>query len=183
MTENIAKERVCLGAIVGVHGVRGEVKVKSWTAADCDVSAYGLLQNKDGSRQFSLKVTGHSKELLRCKIKGVDDRNAAEALIGTELYVDREVLPELAEEEFYQADLIGLKVMDLSSGKEAGTIAGIYNFGAGDILEIKVSATGKLEMLPFTKEYVPQVRIREGYVAVSSLLMNFAADDEECNEG
>ena len=174
-------ERICLGAIVGVHGIKGEVKVKSFTADDVDVDAYGKLENKDGSKSFALKVVGHSKELLRCKIKGINDRNAAESLIGTELFVNREVLPELDEEEYYLADLIGLKVLDKSS-VEVGVVAGVYNFGAGDILEIKVLETGKLEMLPFTKEYVPEVNIAKGYVTVSSTLMNYAPENEKEND-
>ena len=180
-----SKERVCLGAIVGVHGVRGEVKVKSFTADDTDIDAYGVLENKDGSKSFALKVVGRSKELLRCKIKGIIDRNAAENLIGTELYVNREVLPELDEEEYYLTDLIGLKVVEKSSEIEVGTVAGVYNFGAGDILEIKLIENNKLEMIPFTKEYVPEVEISEGYISVTSTLMNYATDDEkdESDEG
>ena len=172
-------EQVCLGVITGVHGIRGEVKVKSFTTDEVDVASYGKLNNKDGSKSFALKVVGRSKELLRCKIKGVDDRNAAEALIGTELYVNRNVLPELDEEEYYLADLVGLKVIEQSSNQEVGTIAGVYNFGAGDILEIRINANNKLEMIPFTKEYVPEIRLQEGYVIVSSTLMNYAPESEK----
>ncbi len=172
-------ERICLGKIVGVHGIKGEVKVKSFTDNDTDVAVYGKLENKDGTKIFALKVIGHSKELLRCKIKGIDDRNAAEALIGTELYVNRDVLPELEEEEYYLADLVGLKVLDISSESEIGTVAGVYNFGAGDILEIKVNSTNKLEMIPFTKEYVPDVKVLEGYITVTTVLLNYAPEDEK----
>ena len=175
----IEKERVCLGVISGVHGIKGEVKVKSFTVADKDIGSYGTLENKDASKTFVLKVIGRSKELLRCKIKGIDDRNAAETLIGTELYVNREVFPDLEDDEYYLADLIGLKVFEQSSEIEVGTVAGVYNFGAGDILEIKVKATSKLEMLPFTKEYVPEVKVKEGFVVVSSVLMNYAPEEEK----
>ena len=171
-------ERICLGKITGVHGIRGEVKIKSFTDFDTDIAAYGNLENKDGSKSFSLKVIGHSKELLRCKIKGVDDRNSAEALIGTELYVNRNVLPELDDEEYYLTDLIGLKVFEKSSELEVGTVAGVYNFGAGDILEIKLM-DNKLEMIPFTKEYVPEVKINDGYVIVSSSLMKYAKEEDK----
>lgn len=174
-------KRVCLGAIVGVHGIKGEVKVKSWTAKDRDIGSYGVLQDKSGNREFCLKVVGHSKELLRCKIKGIDDRNAAEALIGTELYINRKALPDLAEEEYYQTDLIGLRVLAEPDLAEIGQVTGIYNFGAGDILEIKISDTGKTEMIPFTKVYVPKVNIKEGYVVVSGALSDFA-DEEEADE-
>ncbi len=172
-------ERICLGKITGVHGIKGEVKIKSFTSSDADIGTYGNLENKDGSKVFAIKVIGHSKELLRCKIKGIDDRNAAETLVGTELYVNREVLPDLEEEEYYLADLIGLKVIDKNSELEVGTVAGVYNFGAGDILEIKVNSTNKLEMIPFTKEYVPDVKISDNYITVSSVMMNYVIEDKE----
>lgn len=171
-------KRICLGAIVGVHGIRGEVKVKSFTERDADIDKYGPLESKDGSRIFDIRVTGRSKELLRVKIKGVDDRNASEALIGTELYVEKDVLPELAEDEYYHADLIGLDVIEKDSGRSLGNVSGIYNFGAGEILEIKMSGGGKLEMIPFTRQYVPDVRIKEGCIIVESAVMNFAEDDD-----
>ena len=91
------KNRNCLGAVAGVHGIKGEVKVKSFTEVDSDLDKYGLVENEAGDRRFELKVVGHSKELLRVKIKGVDDRNEAEKLIGTAFFVDRSVLPELSE--------------------------------------------------------------------------------------
>ena len=177
--------RICFGAIAGVHGIKGEVKVKSFTEIDSDLDKYGAVENEAGDRKFELKVVGHSKELLRVKIKGVNDRNEAERLIETAFYVDRSVLPELDEEdEFYEADLIGLEVKT-SSGEGAGTVAGLYNFGAGEILEIKVKATGKLEMLPFTKEYVPEVNVKDGYIIVESVLLNFMEDEDdgEADEG
>lgn len=102
-----------MGKIVGVHGIRGEVKVKSYTAVDKDIAAYGDLEDKAAGKRFSLKVTGHSKDLLRIKIRGIDDRTAAETLVGTELYAPRGVLPELKTEEvYYEADLVGMKVLD-----------------------------------------------------------------------
>ena len=172
-------ERICLGKITGVHGIKGEVKIKSFTSDDIDIEKYGKLENKESTMFFTLKVIGRSKELLRCKIKCINDRNAAEALIGTELYVNREVLPELDEEEYYLADLIGLKVIEQSSEEVKGTVAGVYNFGAGDILEIKVLSSGKLEMIPFTKEYVPEVKVSQGYLTVKSVILNYAPEDEE----
>ena len=93
------EEKICLGAIVGVHGIRGEVKVKSFTEDERNLSKYGRVSNKEGNREFDLRITGHSKELLRVKINGVDDRNTAETLIGTGLYIERSRLPEPAEEE------------------------------------------------------------------------------------
>lgn len=96
----MSEKRVCLGKIVGVHGIRGEVKVKSYTAVDKDIAAYGELEDKAAGKRFSLKVTGHSKDLLRIKIKGIDDRTTAENLVGTEFYAPRGVLPELKRKRF-----------------------------------------------------------------------------------
>ena len=173
MTED---KRICIGAIVGVHGIKGEVKVKSFTEPDTNVDKYGAVENKSGSQKFELKVVGHSKELLRVKIKGVNDRTTAEALIGNGFYINREVLPELEDEdEFYEADLIGLEVRQ--DNQVIGTVAGLYNFGAGEIIEIKLKSTGKLEMLPFTKAYVPDIKMSDGYMTVTSASLSFAPDD------
>lgn len=169
--------RICLGAIVGVHGIRGEVKVKSYTATDTDIGSFGALSNEDESQTFVLKVTGRSKELLRCKIKGVDDRNKAETLIGTKFYIRRDRLPELTQtDQYYLADLVGLKVLDMQNC-EVGKVSGLYNFGAGDIVELKLSE-GKTEMLPFNRVYVPEVNIKEGFVRVCSVSLNFAPDEQ-----
>lgn len=172
------ESRLCLGAVVGVHGIKGEVKIKSFTAVDRDIDKYGVLEDQTGTKSFSLKVVGHSKDLLRAKIKGVDDRNQAESLIGTELWIDRSRLPEPKEDEFYQADLIGLEARLEGTEDVIGTVAGIYNFGAGDIVELKLAENGKLEMLPFTKHYVPEINITERYIIVAASLADFAAEAE-----
>ena len=143
--------RICLGAIVGVHGIKGEVKVKSFTESERNLERYGVLEDQHG-RSWEVKVSGHSKELLRVKIKGIDDRNAAKELIGCRLYADRSALPELkSEDEFYQADLIGL--------------------------EVRLADGSRLEMIPFTRAYVPEVNIKDGYIIVSSVSMQFDEDD------
>ena len=171
-------KKVCLGKIVGVHGIRGEVKVKSFTAVDKDIASYGDLTDKNNKQTFSIKVTGHSKDLLRIKIKGVEDRTKAETLIGTELYAERGVLPELKNEDvFYETDLVGLKVLD-EQKNEIAKVIGFYNFGAGDILEIKLKS-GKAEMLPFNKGYVPEINLNEGYIIVASAGMVFLEDEAE----
>lgn len=177
----MTEKRVCLGKIVGVHGIKGEFKVKSFTAIDTDIASYGPLEDKFSEQSFSIKVTGHSKDLLRIKIKGVDDRTLAETMIGTELYAPRGVLPELKDEEtFYETDLVGLTVLD-ENKKEVAKVIGFYNFGAGDILEIKLS-TGRSEMLPFNKTYVPEINLEEGYIIVTSTAMVFIEDDEDSNK-
>ena len=174
----MSEKKVCLGKIVGVHGIKGEVKIKSYTAIDKDIASYGLLEDALGKQHFELKVTGHSKDLLRAKVTGIDDRTTAETLVGKELYASRGVLPELkAEEVYYETDLIGLKVLD-ENKNEVAKVIGFYNFGAGDILEIKLK-TGKAEMLPFNKGYVPEINLTEGHIIVASLAMRFLEDDEE----
>ena len=167
-------EKVCLGAIVGVHGIRGEVKVKSFSDDENHLTRYGALSNEAGDKTFELKIVGHSKELLRVKIKGVDDRNTAETLIGTGLYVARDVLPSLEDEEYYHTDLIGLEAR-LQNGDVIGVVNAIYNFGAGDLIELKLG-DGQLEMLPFTKQFVPVIDVKNKFIIVE--MMNFAADEE-----
>ncbi len=174
----MSEKRVCLGKIVGVHGIRGEVKVKSYTASDKDIARYGELEDKVGTYHFSLQITGRSKDLLRAKIKGVDDRTAAEALIGAELYAPRGILPELStEEEYYETDLVGLKVLDIEKS-EVAEVIGFYNFGAGDILEIRLK-NGRSEMLPFNKGYVPEINLTDGYIIVASTGMVFLEDEKD----
>ena len=170
------KEKICLGAIVSVHGIKGEVKIKSFTGYPEDIDSYGELENEAGDKTFCIKVVGHSKELLRARVKGVEDRNAAEALVGTGLYVDKDLLPELDDEEFYHINLVGLDA--LSSDKEKlGTVAGVYNFGAGDLLEVNLLSTGKAELYPFTETYVPVIDIDNGYVVINEL--NFGSEEQK----
>lgn len=176
----MTKERVCLGVIIGAHGIRGEVKIRSFTDNAKSLDKYGPLEDKSGSRKFVLKVSGFAKDDLRAKITGVDDRNAAEALKGTELYVEREALPELPVEEFYHADLIGLDAKEASAGRKIGKVEALYNFGANDIIELRME-NGKLEMLPFNKQYVPEVNIKDGCIIVQE--MAFAPEEEGENEG
>ena len=176
----MSDNKICLGAVVGVHGIRGEVKVKSFSDDERNLTRYGDVTDEAGNKKFSLKIVGHSKELLRVKIKGVDDRNTAETLVGTAFYVQRELLPDLTDDEFYHTDLIGLDVKN-SSGEIIGEVNALYNFGAGDIIELKLN-NGSLEMLPFTSAYVPTINIKEHHIIVE--MIQFASVDEgEGNEG
>lgn len=171
-------ELICLAKIVAAHGIKGEVKLKTWTSRPQDVCAYGKLFSKDGSKTFVCKMAGLSKELVRVKIDGVTTRNDAETLVGEELYVPREVMPKLKEDTFYQADLIGLKVLSKADEKEIGQIVGVYNFGAGDILEIKYKNTKETQMIPFQKTYVDEVNVEKGYVLVNFGSMVYMEDEE-----
>ncbi len=156
--------RVCLGAIAGAHGVRGLVKIKSFTQDPANLTAYGPLTDESGQRRFEIAVSGQAKGVLLARIEGVEDRDAAQALRGVRLYVARAVLPEPEAEEFYLADLIGLAVED-PDGRPLGKVAAVENYGAGDFLEIQPPEGAPL-LVPFTKAAVPLVDLEGGRVVV-----------------
>jgi 16S rRNA processing protein RimM len=151
---------VCLGVVVGAHGVRGLVRVKSFTAEPESVAAYGPVETKDGARRFAIEAKGMVKDLVLCRLEGVSDRDAAEALRGTELYVPRERLPETdgEEEGWYHADLAGCQAVG-RDGTVYGRIVGVQNFGAGDLLDIAPEAGGETVLMGFTDENVLEVDI------------------------
>lgn len=160
--------RVCIGAISGVRGLKGEVRIKSFTANPDDIAAYGPVSTEDGSQSFGINVTAHAKGQIIARLDGVKDRDAAEALKGTRLYVPRDVLPEPEEGDYYQEDLIGLKA-ETKDGDDLGTIKAVHNFGAGDILEIAGNKAKDDLMVPFTTQAVPVVDLEKGRVVVKPL--------------
>ena len=161
---DMAERRICVGVVAGPHGVRGDVRVKSFTAEPGDLAVYGPLTDIDGGREFRLKVLGEARGLLRVHIKGVDDRDSAAALAGTELFVERDALPEADEGEFYHADLIGLRA-ELEDGGAFGTVTALYDFGAGEAIEIE-QPDGRSVVLPFTREVAPKIDIASGRIVV-----------------
>jgi 16S rRNA processing protein RimM len=165
---------ILLAAVMGAQGLKGEMKVKTFTAAPEALRTYGRLHSKDG-RQFEITAFRLAKpgEAV-ISFQGVTDRNAAEALKGTELFVKREVLPEPGEEEFYHADLVGLEGFD-SEGRLVGKVAGLHNFGAGDVLEL-TRADGDAVLIAFTKENVPVIDIAGGRITVA------VPEDDEDND-
>ncbi|MDA0701644.1 MAG: ribosome maturation factor RimM [Proteobacteria bacterium] len=146
---------VCVGAFAGAHGVRGGVKLRSFTEDPEAIAAYGPLFDESGARRFEIRLEGRSGGLLLARLNGVEDRNAAEALKGLRLYVPREALPPPEGDEFYIVDLIGLAV-EGKDGEVFGKVLAIHDFGAGELLEIG-TAEGRSEMIPFTAEAVPEV--------------------------
>ncbi len=151
-------ERICVGAISSPHGVRGQVKIVGFTANPKDITSYGAVSDETGTKTFKVKVIGTAaKGRLIASIEGINDRDKAEELKGIKLYVPRSALPEPEEDEYYQADLIGLSVQSLD-GDPLGVIQIVSNHGAGDILEVEM-ADGEIELVPFTKEAVPLVDI------------------------
>ena len=163
MTRDTARDKVCLGVIAGAQGVRGQVRVKSFTAQPEDVAAYGPLMDRAG-RPFKLRATGMTRGLVVASIDGVTDRNAAEALRGTELFVERGRLPATEDDEFYHADLLGLAVA-APDGSAIGTVRAVHDFGAGDMLEIAL-AEGGTTVVPFTHACVPEIDLAGGRVTV-----------------
>ena len=174
----MAARRVLLGRIAGAHGVRGEVRIRSYTAEPASIAAYGPLADKPGTREFKLALRGTVRgDELIARIEGVNDRNAAEALRGTELYVDRDRLPPIeSASEFYEVDLIGLEAVD-RDGNTLGTVARVTNYGAGPVLEVR-GADGSEMLLPFTDAVVPSVDLVAGrLVAVPPTEIELRPDD------
>ncbi|MBF9035392.1 16S rRNA processing protein RimM [Rhodobacterales bacterium HKCCE2091] len=157
-------DRVCVGAIAGAFGVRGDVRLKSFCAEPEAIAGYGPLWTEDGSRSFTVTLTGAIKGGLAAKLSGVPTKEAADALRGTRLYADRTALPTLPDDEFYHADLIGLDVRDTGGG-DLGRVAAVLNHGAGDLLEVRPKQ-GKPVLVPFTLAVVPTVDLSAGLVIV-----------------
>jgi 16S rRNA processing protein RimM len=152
-----ATSQVCVGQFAGAHGVRGLVRLKPFTAVADDATRYGAVATEDGKRTFELELVGHAKGVLIVRIAGIADRDAAQALSGTRLFVDRARLPEPDAEEFYHADLIGLAV-ETPDGAPLGTIRAVDDFGAGDVIEL-VLTDGRAVMVPFTRAVVPTIDV------------------------
>jgi 16S rRNA processing protein RimM len=162
---HVCGTRICLGQIGAAHGVRGEVRLHSFTADPSAIANYGPLETDDG-RVFEIEALRPAKDHFVAKILGIADREAAERLVNVKLYVPRERLPEPVEtDEFYHADLIGLAVVD-RAGRKLGSIVAVHNFGAGDLIEVRPDAGGKTELLPFNETTVPEVNLAAGRLVV-----------------
>ena len=159
-------ERTCVAQIGGAHGIRGEVKLKSFTADPMAVKDYGPLMSEDGSASFEIEALRPAKGHLVARLRGVEDRDAAERLAHLRLFVPRERLPPAGADEFYYVDLIGL-VAVTADGTEVGTVIAVHDFGAGDILELRPPAGGTTIMLPFTDAFVPAVDVAAGRITVA----------------
>jgi 16S rRNA processing protein RimM len=156
---------VLLAAIIGAQGLKGEVKAKIFTASPEALAAYGPLHDARGRRYEITAVRSTKDGEAVIAFAGVTDRNAAEALKGTELFVTRDALPAAEAEEFYHADLIGLEAQD-SEGRVLGKVAAIHNYGAGDVIEI-ARDDGNSVMLAFTRETVPLIDVAGGRIRVA----------------
>ena len=156
--------QVCVARIGAAHGVRGQVKLWTFTEDPLAVTRYVVLSTKDGARQFEVTQAREAKGFLVATLKGITNRNEAERLNGVELYVSRDKLPATGADEYYHADLIGLAA-ETTAGDALGRVIAIHNFGAGDIIEI-APASGPTLLLPFSNAVVPTVDIAGGRVVI-----------------
>lgn len=161
----MSRSKILLGHIAGAHGIRGDVIIKTYTGMPGDIGAYGPLSDEGGERRFAVQVRRLTQNGVVAGIEGIGDRNAAEALKGVQLYVERKRLPPPAEGEYYHADLVGLAAVD-PGGAAIGTIVAVRNHGAGDLLEIARAGSRDTELVPFTQAFVPEVGIGEGRIVV-----------------
>ncbi|MEM9552487.1 MAG: ribosome maturation factor RimM [Pseudomonadota bacterium] len=156
-------DRVCVGAVGGAFGVRGEVRLKSFCAVPEDIEFYSPLGDEDGNRQFHLTLTGQIKNGFSARLGGIETKEEADALKGLRLYAPRDRLPSLPDDEFYHADLIGLDVLD-TGGTVLGRVKSVQNHGATDLLEIQLPGQSATALLPFTQDAVPTVDLDSGRI-------------------
>lgn len=157
--------RICVAQVGAAHGIRGEVKLRSFTANPEAVAEYGVLESEDSAQHFTIEALRHAKGHLVAQLSGIRDRTAAARLANLRLYVPRERLPPTEPEEFYHADLIGLRAED-RHGVELATIVGIHDFGAGDLLELRPRGRAGTVLMPFTAASVPVVDIAGGRIVI-----------------
>ena len=165
---------VLLGLIIAAHGLSGEMRVKTFTEAPERVSAYGAVRTADGRVLEIVSARAVKPDAAVVRIKGIVDRASAEALVNTRLLISRSSLPQTGHDEFYHADLIGLRALD-QEGRVLGEIRAIHNFGAGDVIEI-ARGDDDTVLLPFTKDFVPQIDLANKYVVVAE------PEDEEAQK-
>jgi 16S rRNA processing protein RimM len=156
---------ILVGRVAGAFGVKGELKINSYTDDPAALLGYRALARADGATALTLTAGRPHKGALVARAAEVATREDAEALRGLELYIPRDALPPPDEDEFYLADLIGLAAVS-PAGEPLGRIKSVQNFGAGDLLEI-APETGPTWWLPFTREAVPDVRLAEGVVVIN----------------
>lgn len=164
-------------AVIGApHGVKGEVRVKTFTGDPLALGDYGPLHDSQG-RTFTVAAIRPAKNVVVVRFREIASREAAEAATGTALFVDRAALPDdLEEEEFYHADLLGLEVRD-ETGATIGKVTAVQNFGGGDIVEVALASRGTV-MIPFTMAAIPDVSIAGGFISVDRVAAGLVEDDD-----
>lgn len=168
---------VLMGQVGAAHGIKGEVRIKSFTEKPLDLAAYSpLLTNKAG-QTITIKKARLQKDMLVAILAESQSRNDAEALNGTKLYVPRESLPQTEDDdEFYYTDLVGLKART-PEGEALGAVVAVQNYGAGDVLEVRPQK-GPTNLYPFTKQGVPTIKLDEGYLVIAPPVEVVVDEDE-----
>lgn len=156
-------DRVCVGAIGGAYGVKGEVRLKSFCADPAAIGDYGPLWDEGGKRSFTVTLNGPIPKGFAARLSGVATKEQADALRGQTLWADRDAMPELPDDEYYYADLIGVAVFD-TGGEKIGEVKAVMNHGAADLLEIRIPGASRTVLLPFTKAAVPTVDLAAGRI-------------------
>ncbi|EBV3600141.1 16S rRNA processing protein RimM [Salmonella enterica subsp. enterica serovar Virchow] len=173
-------EKSVLMAVIGApHGIKGEVRIKSFTGDPLALADYSPLRDAKG-KAYAISAVRPQGDVIVARIKGVDDRNAAETLNGVELFVDRAQLPPEEEGEFYHDDLVGLSVRD-EAGKTIGVVTAVQNYGGGDVLELNLEGR-KGALIPFTHAAVPEVHVGDGYISIDTLAAGLVDDEDEDGE-
>jgi 16S rRNA processing protein RimM len=170
-----------MGRIGAAHGIKGEVRIQSFTEDPLALASYGPLSTNKPGLTIKILAARTPTNVLVARLEGINDRNAAEKLNGVELYVDRALLPDTADDDdFYHADLIGLEAR-LESGTIIGKVSAIPNFGAGDLIEIRDPQSGDTYLYPFTKAVVPAIHIEQGYLTIVAPTETEWGEEEEPN--
>lgn len=166
MATGDTSRKLLMGRIGAAHGIKGEVRIQSYTEDPLAIMDYGVLATGTPGQSIEILEARTTTNVLVARIKGVSDRTGAEKLNGTELYIDRDLLPQIEDEDdYYHADLVGLRAQ-LADGTSLGEIMAVPNFGAGDLLELRDKASGETRFIPFTRDAVPEVHIAAGYVVI-----------------
>lgn len=158
--------KLLMGRIGAAHGIKGEVRIQSFTEDPLALASYGPLATNKPGLTIKILSARTTTNVLVARLEGVNDRTAAEKLNGVELYVERGLLPDPDDEDdFYHADLLGLRAQ-LADGTLLGNVSAIPNFGAGDLIEVRDARSGDTFLFPFTKAVVPEVKLKDGYLII-----------------
>ena len=171
MPETTSSKRILVGIILGAHGIKGEVRLKSLMDNPQDLVSYGALETDTPQQMIAIQsLKPKAQDVFLARLKDVTDRTAAELLKGVKLYIERSQIKEPEPDEYYAADLVGLCVQD-TNGTVIGTVLALHNFGAGELVEIQLQDP-KTVMIPFNNEACPEINISKGYITVNETIMH-----------
>lgn len=175
-TNQYKNKDICVGVITAVSGVKGYVKIRSFTADPKDITDFQEIYDQDGNKFKKISVVVEKKDYIIAGIAGISNRNEAEKLRNTRLFINRSALPAPANEEYYHADLIGLDAQ-YEDGTACGVVKNVFNFGAGDILEIYDMISEKTIYHPFNKQFVSNIDLAANQITIVKIEETVAAKD------